>query len=125
MTLRRKPLVTPESTFDLRDRVSRFLEMVHSKHDAVLVVTHGDVVNAFRWCIEGLTFTEFVGLYKDSNNFVSFGDAFVFDTGHGSMVRLPARSGAESPLSRTFPPVQDPFAYRAVPTRFEVMENML
>lgn len=78
--LRNKLLVNEESTFELRDRVARFMEMVHDPVYPVLVVTHGDVVNAFRWVIEGLTLEEYRALYADPDNFVPFGCAWTFDT---------------------------------------------
>ena len=42
--LRNKVLVNEESSFELRDRVSRFMTLVHDSVFPSLVVTHGDVV---------------------------------------------------------------------------------
>lgn len=78
--LRNKLLVGEESTFELRDRVARFMSMMHDPVFPALVVTHGDVVNAFRWVIEGLTLAEYRALYDDPDNFVPFGCAWTFDT---------------------------------------------
>lgn len=78
--LRNKLLVNEESTFELRDRVARFMSLVHGATYPVLVVTHGDVVNAFRWVIEGLTLQEYRALYDDPDNFVPFGAAWSFNT---------------------------------------------
>ena len=78
--LRNKLLVSEESTFELRDRVARFMTLVHGATYPVLVVTHGDVVNAFRWVIEGLTLREYRELYDDPDNFVPFGTVWAFDT---------------------------------------------
>lgn len=79
-TIRRKALSKEESIFDLRDRVSRFLTMIHDSVSPVLIVTHGDVVNAFRWCIEGLSLRQFRDLFDYPDNFVPFGVAWTFDT---------------------------------------------
>ena len=78
--LRRKLLVNEESTFELRDRVARFMSLVHGATYPVLVVTHGDVVNAFRWVIEGMTFAQYREMYDDPDNFVPFGAAWSFNT---------------------------------------------
>lgn len=78
--LRRKLLVNEESTFELRDRVARFMSLVHGATYPILVVTHGDVVNAFRWVIEGMTFAQYRELYDDPDNFVPFGAAWSFNT---------------------------------------------
>lgn len=78
--LRNKVLVNEESSFELRDRVSRFMSMVHGSVHPVLVVTHGDVVNAFRWVIEGLTLSQYRELYDDPDNYVPFGVSWAFDT---------------------------------------------
>lgn len=78
--LRHKLLVGEESTFELRDRVARFMSLVHNSTYPALVVTHGDAVNAFRWVIEGLTLREYRALYDDPDNFVPFGAAWSFNT---------------------------------------------
>jgi len=78
--LRNKMLVAEESVFELRDRVARFMSLVHDAAYPVLAVTHGDVVNAFRWVIEGLTLRGYRALYDDPDNFVPFGVAWSFNT---------------------------------------------
>lgn len=80
VTLRNKTLTHEESTFDLHDRVARFLKMIHQTVTPRLIVTHGDVVNAFRWCIEGMTLRQYRDLFNDPDNFVPFGCAWTFDT---------------------------------------------
>lgn len=78
--LRTKMLVNEESSFELRDRVARLMSMVHESTYPVLVVTHGDVVNAFRWVVEGRTLAQYRALYDDPDNYVPFGVAWTFDT---------------------------------------------
>lgn len=79
VTLRNKTLTHEESTFDLHDRVARFLKMIHQPVTPRLIVTHGDVVNAFRWCIEGMSLRQYRELFTDPDNFVPFGCAWTFD----------------------------------------------
>ena len=78
--LRNKLFAHEESAFELRDRVARFMALVHGAKYPILVVTHGDVVNAFRWVVEGLTLQEYRALYDDPDNFVPFGVAWSFNT---------------------------------------------
>jgi len=78
--LRGKLFAHEESAFELRDRVARFMALVHDATHPILVVTHGDVVNAFRWVLEGLTLREYLALYEDPDNFVPFGVAWSFNT---------------------------------------------
>ena len=75
--VRTKIMSSVESMFDLHDRVMRFLERWNGVN--MVVVTHGDVLNAFRWCMEGMTLSQFRSLYDDPHNFIPFGTAITFD----------------------------------------------
>ena len=91
-----KLLTSEESVFECKDRVHRFLGTL-SRMEGVtsaLDVTHGDVVNAFRWCLEGLTFEQFVALYADPINFIGFGHVLKFDTSVNTMDSYDGVSGA-------------------------------
>lgn len=111
--VRTKALTLPESMFNLRDRIARFLDMVNVPDPAakILVVTHGDVVNAFRWCIEGLTLDEFRGLHSQSVNMVDIGSAWTFDTRKGELRRT-RLYGDYPDLVKTFREVRYPRDFR-------------
>lgn len=87
-TVRNKVLTHVESGFELRDRVSRLLrELYGSPHEEVLLVTHGDVINALRWCIENWSLTKYRSAFNDPSNYVGFGSVWTFNTFQGVMER--------------------------------------
>lgn len=51
-------------------------------------------MNAFRWCLEGLTFEQFVALYTDPINFIGFGHVLKFDTSVNTLDSYDGVSGA-------------------------------
>lgn len=112
--IRSKLLSAVETMFDLRDRVARFLdELENMNASSALVVTHGDVVNAFRWCIEGHTLDEFKNLYRNVDNFIEFGSVFQFDTINGTTTRT--NLGKEPRVMTEFTPIHERLIpYRAV-----------
>ena len=119
--VRNKMLVNEESVFELRDRVARFMGMIHGSVFPVLVVTHGDVVNAFRWVVEGLTFAQYIELYDDPSNFVPFGVAWTFDTNARMAYRRLLNSTEPDMVRR----IQNTFShgdnsYRLVPADLEL-----
>lgn len=116
--LTNKNLVTAESAFDLRDRVMRFLDFVHDVPCVhVIAVTHGDVLNAFRWCLEGLSLSEFRGLFRDKTNFIPFGCALTWDNGRSTMTKSTLDEGVLDPIA--IHPVASEWAYSAIPTNFD------
>lgn len=116
--LTHKKLVTVESAFDLRDRVMRFLDFVHSfDGGSVIVVTHGDVLNAFRWCLEGLSLSEFQGLFRDKTNFIPFGCSLTWDNYSNTMTKSTLEDGVLDAIG--IRDVTSEWAYSAIPTDFD------
>lgn len=102
--LGRKLLVREESVFDTKDRVSQFLTNLRSvRPSAALVITHGDVVNAFRWCLEGLTLREYSALFNTPDNFVGFGSALNYDLAEGIVTKKDGCTG-ETVFKKEFRP---------------------
>jgi hypothetical protein len=115
--LTHKKLVTVESAFDLRDRVMRFLDFVHDVPCVrVIAVTHGDVLNAFRWCLEGLSLSEFRDLFRDKTNFIPFGCALTWDNGRNTMTKSTLDDGVLDPIAIR---LSSEWAYSAIPTNFD------
>ncbi len=116
--LTHKKLVTVESAFDLRDRVMRFLDFVHSLDGkSVIAVTHGDVLNAFRWCLEGLSLSEFRDLFRDKTNFIPFGCALTWDSHLNTMTKSTLEDGVLDAIG--IRDVTSEWAYSAIPTDFD------
>lgn len=116
--LTNKKLVTVESAFDLRDRVMRFLDFVHDIPCIhVIAVTHGDVLNAFRWCLEGLSLSEFRDLFRDKTNFIPFGCALTWDNGRNIMTKSTLDDGVLDPIAIRH--VIGEWAYSAIPIDFD------
>jgi broad specificity phosphatase PhoE len=106
-----------ESAFDLRDRVMRFLDFVHDVPCVrVIAVTHGDVLNAFRWCLEGLSLSEFRDLFRDKTNFIPFGCALTWDNGRNTMTKSTLDDGVLDPIAIR---LSSEWAYSAIPTNFD------
>lgn len=116
--LTNKQLVTAESAFDLRDRVMQFLEFANDLPCvSVISVTHGDVLNAFRWCLEGLSLSEFRDLFRDKANFIPFGCALTWDTGRNTMTKSTLDDGVLDPIG--IRPIDSEWVYSATPTNFD------
>lgn len=116
--LTNKHLATAESAFDLRDRVMRFLDFVHSLDGrSVIAVTHGDVLNAFRWCLEGLSLSEFRDLFRDKTNFIPFGCSLTWDSHLKTMTKSTLDNGTFYQIAIRH--VASEWAYSAIPTDFD------
>lgn len=102
--VRKKALALPESMFDLRDRVARFLDFaLGGSSENILLVTHADVINAVRWHVCGLTTDEFLGLYDNPDNFIGMGSVWAFDLDDGTLTRS-SSDGSDLKLAASFPP---------------------
>lgn len=120
--LRGKFLVLPESGFDARDRAVRFLEFLLREKSLVrcesaIVVTHGDMVNALRWAIQGRSLAEYREWFEDKKNFVDFGSTWHFDTKIGSLSRWNVEK-LELDLTDDFAPPDNGLFHESVPIRF-------
>lgn len=116
--LTNKHLATAESAFDLRDRVMRFLDFVHSLDGrSVIAVTHGDVLNAFRWCLEGLSLSEFRDLFRDKTNFIPFGCSLTWDSHLKTITKSTLDNGTFYQIAIRH--VASEWAYSAIPTDFD------
>lgn len=111
--VRKKALALPESMFDLRDRVARFLDFaLGDRSGNILLITHADVINAVRWHVCGLTTDEFLGLYDNPDNFIGMGSVWTFDLDDGTLARSSA-DGSGLKLAATFTPRES--CARAIP----------